>query len=538
MSSRTLRPSALAAATLAAGSVLLMTVHGTHSPDSGFGMKLASSNSYLPSRPSGPSGYWGSPVAADTFTTNGGRIDRNLWGYGSTLSGNGTHYGAGNNSWESQVYANTGENVSAIDGLTLTASPQSHTVDGRDHSYLSGAINSRPPDPGNVDWTAKKGFTFNPSKATFTLEASIKVDGNYGNAWPAFWFVPTGYTWPPEVDILEFLTGASDQGIPEAHIHWSETVGGSDNQLPYFGSRSPQWATGYHKYTATIGPGGAFFYVDGNKIGSMTDSHVLSKILNYDYYIIINQAITGNPGTTMKMQTRYFAAWEQGNGGLSGGGYAAGTNSASAPAAAPATKAPPAAAPAASTGTAPGGTGAGTPGTDPQPAGATGAGTTGTGTTGTGTTGTGTTGTDAIPTHGASAISQLSGTGKPPYLGPAGAGVAGPRTALAGGAGSAVDILSGHPMHSARGSATGSGALDPSQSGVATLSNASLGSSQPQNRSSAVPLAVGLVLGLLCLHFLRFGLGAARRQQAAPERTEPASRANLGRALVGQSSSR
>src|SRR4051812_8841322 len=64
----------------------------------------ATQPSDIPAAPSGPTGEWCDPVFADAFRTTGGQIDRNLWGYATTMPGNATAFAPPNNKFESQLY--------------------------------------------------------------------------------------------------------------------------------------------------------------------------------------------------------------------------------------------------------------------------------------------------------------------------------------------------------------------------------------------------------------------------------------------------
>jgi beta-glucanase (GH16 family) len=86
------------------------------------------------------------------------------------------------------------------------------------------------------------------------FEASIQLPEGGGGIWPAFWLDPLNGTWPPEVDIFEFV---NDMTTHYTNYFWA----GPNSALQNYTNST--LATGFHTYRLEWEPGELRWYVDG-----------------------------------------------------------------------------------------------------------------------------------------------------------------------------------------------------------------------------------------------------------------------------------
>lgn len=203
-------------------------------------------------QPRGPAGAW-SLVLAEEF--DGPSLDPDVWTphyawWPTTING------------ELQYFDPDRPNVS---GGTLRLTADRTAQDGM--AYTSGAISSH----------GKFRFRYGVAEVRAKLPA-----GN--GLWPAFWTMPEGGGWPPEIDVVEGV-GAPDQ------VHFNLHFEGGDMGAPAFtGLDVRQW----HTYTVDWRPERIDWYVDGTLRASYADA---SRIPRRAMYLLADLAVGGSwPG--------------------------------------------------------------------------------------------------------------------------------------------------------------------------------------------------------------------------------------------------
>lgn len=106
--------------------------------------------------------------------------------------------------------------------------------------------------------------------------------------WPAFWLLPNSLTWPPEIDIMEFLGNQPTATFMTLHYNSSTGQYGSSSNY-YVG---PDFTKDYHTFGVDWRPNSITWYVDDVQRYQVTKNVPAGK-----FYIIANLAVGGNwPG--------------------------------------------------------------------------------------------------------------------------------------------------------------------------------------------------------------------------------------------------
>lgn len=163
------------------------------------------------------------------------------------------------------------QNVSVRGGsLQLTAR---HQTRHRGYPYTSGMIST-----GGIN---KPAFSFLYGYA----EARIKLPRGAG-MWPAFWLIPSNFTWPPEIDVMEW------QGVvPKLDlvtIHWGASS--SPQQYGTAVNTGKNLYADYHVYAVDWEPSYVRWYFDGKPVMTFTDRN---EIPHQPMFVILNLAIGG-----------------------------------------------------------------------------------------------------------------------------------------------------------------------------------------------------------------------------------------------------
>lgn len=220
-------------------------------------------------------------VFSDEF--NGNKLDPTKWttcydwrlptDSGCTNSGN----------FEQEWYIP--EQVAVHDGAaTLSAISSPVTVSTRSgrmtYPYRSGMISTgRPNAQGNVLWSATYGY----------YEARMKFDGGQG-VWPAFWLLPTDRSWPPEIDVMEFL------GSDPTHVlltsHWKDAAGQPQKDSSTIAG--PDFTAGWHTYAVNWQPDSITWYIDGVAKKTVTGIAVPHTPMEIIFDLAIGGTLPGN----------------------------------------------------------------------------------------------------------------------------------------------------------------------------------------------------------------------------------------------------
>lgn len=105
--------------------------------------------------------------------------------------------------------------------------------------------------------------------------------------WPAHWMLPADGTWPPEIDIMEYLGHEPDR----VHMtnHWGRWPRNASKSASYEG---PDFSEGFHTFAVEWLPDRIDWYVDG-VLRASSDAAVPAA----PFYLILNTAVGGDwPG--------------------------------------------------------------------------------------------------------------------------------------------------------------------------------------------------------------------------------------------------
>jgi beta-glucanase (GH16 family) len=128
--------------------------------------------------------------------------------------------------------------------------------------------------------------------------------------WPAFWLVPSDYSWPPEIDAMEWQGGTPT--IDYATIHWRDKSGHLQQDGTSYDTHV-DLSAGYHTYGVDWQRNAVTWYFDGTPIKTFTKT---ADIAHKPMYVIVNLAIGGwisfpNPQTKFPavMSVDYVKVW-------------------------------------------------------------------------------------------------------------------------------------------------------------------------------------------------------------------------------------
>ncbi|MBV8583221.1 MAG: glycoside hydrolase family 16 protein [Candidatus Eremiobacteraeota bacterium] len=163
-------------------------------------------------------------------------------------------------------------NVTVSGGyLALTAKAQR----AHGHPYTSGMISTGGTPSRSPSFSYLYGYA----------ESRIELPRGTG-MWPAFWLVPADYSWPPEIDIMEWQGVAPKDDI--VTIHWGSAKHPLQSSSAV-NTKTPLWS-GYHVYGLDWEPSRVVWYFDGKPIKTYANAaHIPHKPM----YVILNLAIGG-----------------------------------------------------------------------------------------------------------------------------------------------------------------------------------------------------------------------------------------------------
>jgi len=172
-----------------------------------------------------------------------------------------------------------------------------------DHSYTAGWVETR--------------TRFAQTYGHFEMFARLP---QANGVWPAFWLAAENGTWPPEIDVVEFVfaprgqhpdpKSPDPQSTVETTLHWADEQGqhrfqhaGADPQHPRFHvgmdwERTPHLMNeradlpGYHLYAIDWLPGQIVWFVDHRPVYCMSDNVQGShRIPSQPMYMILSDSV-------------------------------------------------------------------------------------------------------------------------------------------------------------------------------------------------------------------------------------------------------
>lgn len=158
--------------------------------------------------------------------------------------------------------------------------------------YTSGLINTRD--------------TFSQKYGYFEMRAALPAGKGL---WPAFWLLPQGGGWPPELDVVEVL-GSKPREV-HAATH-SKATGKHVSQFSTY--RGIDSSSGFHTYGALWGPNEIVWYVDGREVFRAPTPADMHRPM----YLLANLAVggkwPGDPDATTRfpaeMRIDYIRAYQ------------------------------------------------------------------------------------------------------------------------------------------------------------------------------------------------------------------------------------
>lgn len=233
---------------------------------------------------------------------NGQTLDTAKWGTGYPWGAANGSTNAANN--EAQWYINAdyaptanlgtytvGNGVLDIEQAPADAATQS-LING--YEYTSGMVNT--------------DKSFSQTYGYFEMRADIP---EAPGMWPAFWLLPTGGGWPPELDVMEVFGYAPDSLVTS--VHWDENghqLVNKDTDVPGLSSG------GMHTYGVDWQPDTITWYLDGQEVFEAPTPADMHQPM----YMLANLAAGGEwagppDGSTNNMLIDYIRAYSEMPGG-------------------------------------------------------------------------------------------------------------------------------------------------------------------------------------------------------------------------------
>ncbi len=141
------------------------------------------------------------------------------------------------------------------------------------------------------------------------VEARVKVPSCRG-CWPVFWTLPQGVSWPPEMDLFEYIDTAGSQRRPFFASHWSEN-GVNQSNLEYFTvpcGTATDYTGQYHTYGFLWTPSKIQPFLDGVPGPVFTGAAVPQVSM----YLILSLSVADGlvPAGNPEMRTDYIRVWQ------------------------------------------------------------------------------------------------------------------------------------------------------------------------------------------------------------------------------------
>jgi len=155
------------------------------------------------------------------------------------------------------------------------------------YDYRSGMLTTGQGSPtGEAKWTNQYGY----------YEARIFNPEGQG-VWPAFWLLPNGEEWPPEIDIMEQV-GHKPNEVALTYFWPDEQNVSAMSTETYVSDTS--FANSWHTYAVNWQKGSIDWYIDDKNVRSVTDDTVPSQPMQIALDLAIGGNYPGSPDKTTK----------------------------------------------------------------------------------------------------------------------------------------------------------------------------------------------------------------------------------------------
>lgn len=114
------------------------------------------------------------------------------------------------------------------------------------------------------------------------FEMRAKLPAGRG-LWPAFWLLPAGGGWPPEIDVMEVLGHEPD--TLHTSVHW--TQGGHKSTIQRI--RVTDMSLGFHSFAVSWQPEVISWFFDGQEVARTPTPKELTEPM----YLLANLAVDG-----------------------------------------------------------------------------------------------------------------------------------------------------------------------------------------------------------------------------------------------------
>ena len=208
---------------------------------------------------------------ADEF--DGTSLDRSIWS---------TNYTNVLVNLPGELQSYTPDTISIRNGR-LQISADRRSIDG--YHYTSGVITTF--------------GSFSQAYGYFEIRARLPIGSGL---WPALWMLPAEKSWPPEIDIVEFL--GRDMTKIWSTYHWLDANGG--HQKDGAETLATNWASDFHTFSLQWRPELLVWYIDGREVKRIQGPHVTSAPM----FLLANLAIGGEWAGAPNASTKFPALFE------------------------------------------------------------------------------------------------------------------------------------------------------------------------------------------------------------------------------------
>ena len=245
---------------------------------------------------------WSNEFDSDT-------IDTGSWNVGEFQYGSGGTNNHNSFAREDLCYIHDDENWLVLDS-EFEGSPRSdhdNTCDGNDYWDEHGV--------GAMHTYDKVTFGYDSHDVVMALIRPADLPES-NTAWWTVANVNNGQTWPPEIDMVEFMSDRDDEASINLHMDTGGVCGGSDNPDNGTYTHNERVARDFHLIEFEWEPGShVSYHVDQNHARTVTDQGVLDGLAACDspHCMILNMGIEDNwsPGDDCSKAQGSFPPWSE-----------------------------------------------------------------------------------------------------------------------------------------------------------------------------------------------------------------------------------